>query len=79
MILRILHIFTHHKWSIVSRAYNPPKSVLTFTDYWDRLALWGFTEVLEECRCGKQRVKRLIGKHNVADSEIEQLRAMAGL
>ena len=84
MIKRIWHaIFGHDlKWhySFCPGSDNTPWSYMDET----RLQLrYGFTEGLGICSCGKRKTFRVVGKYwdspPKKDSEIDQLRKMAGL
>lgn len=79
-------LVTGHRWVDLSRKFNEPNIsafCATFNETLEQRAAYGYTEIWRQCsRCGASRIVRLMGDHTGStgnQSEIEQLRKMAGL
>jgi hypothetical protein len=68
MILRLLHFFSRHRWTLVSAV----------SYYESAKAVFGYTVILKSCDCGAHKVMTLIGDRTAiqARAEIASLEKM---
>ncbi len=66
--MRLTHLFSRHRWRVVSAAYIPPTvrnwSYPTSLSASEKLAIFGFTEIVETCACGARRFATVYGDHS---------------
>lgn len=82
MLKRIKHFIFGHKYILVSSCHcHGDGRSPAFCDEWNFQKAWGFTQIVCICSCGHSVTWRVTGNHapEKHDSEIEDLRKMAGL